>query len=264
MKKLFIFFTLIEIILTGAAIACSPKSVVITESDFTVELVEFSDAAKSYKKVVIIIPPTGGMNFIDKAYAKQLCQNQIKAVVLKNWSDNDEYSLDLNIHARLYLRAQRAIELTVKRYKDHELGILGTSVGGTHAAIATSLLPEIKSCLLIVSGGGIASIITTTSQKILVEAKEKRFEKHKFKSVEDYENALKAILPFEPLEMAIEKSKKLGMIISLNDDLVPTKNQMALKSHWKPGYVSTSRLGHVLTITWTWLFDADTVVSFFK
>ena len=255
---------LIGVIFHLRAQACSPVLTFIETSDFKVELVEFKKVDDDYRKVVMIIPPTGGMNFIDESYAKRLCENDILALIVKNWTGDNEYILDLEIHARLYSRAQKAIELTVDKYRDYELGILGTSVGGIHAAISVSRFEEIKSCLLIVAGGNIASIITHSSQDILVDAKKKRFKKYDFKTLDEYEDALKSTLIFEPLDMPMSAHKKLGMIISMSDTLVPTKNQLELKEHWDPALISTSKLNHASTVVWTWLFKSETVSNFFN
>lgn len=243
--------------------ACTDTSQLFTDGEFKVEVIEFSDPAKTYQKLVLIIPPTGGMNFIDRSYANQLCENGIKATVMKSWTGDDEYNLELEIHQRFYNRAQKAIELSINHYQNYELGILGTSVGGIHAAIATSRFDRLKSSFLIVSGGNIASIISNTTQKVLVDAKEKRFKKYHLKTIDEYEKALSAILPYEPLMLPIDASKRLGMIISENDDVVPTKNQQALREHWNPQYGWTTTWGHTLAVVKTWLFDSADVVGFF-
>lgn len=261
MKLIYPIFLLV-IMNINSSLACAGKEKSISNNEFKTHFLEF--ISYKAKKLVLIIPPTGGINFIDRSYAKEFCKKGISAVIIKNWSKDDELSFDLEIHTRFYTRAQKAIEVAIKYYHDFELGILGTSVGGIHASIATARFKELKSSLIIVSGGGIASIIVNTTQEILVEAKKKRFLKYKYKNEEEYRLALRKVIPFEPLGMSFNKAeKKLGMVISTNDDVVPTKNQLALKELWNPIVVSSSGLGHKLTVVKTWLLNSSEVISFF-
>ena len=257
------FLILFLCLIQKIAIGCSEDFLTLKKDQFVSEIVKYSPEKETTPSIVLIIPPTGGMNFIDKSYAKNICEKGQTSIILKNWTNDNEYNLELEIHHRFYKRAQKAIELVLESFPTKEFSILGTSVGGLHASIATARHEQIKKALLIVSGGGIASIIANTSQDILVDAKKKRFSLYKFKDNNHYISELKKVLPFEPLAMNVDKSKKLAMIISNNDSVVPTINQLRLIKHWNLKILDESSLGHTATVVYTWLFNSDKVINFF-
>ncbi len=262
MKK-YILTTVVLLSALNISYACPVKTKVISQNGFNTHVAEY--LVKSSDELVLILPPTGGENFIDRSYAQNFCDAGINAVIIKNWTGDDEYNLELEIHTRYYNRAQHAIKQVINEYQGFQLSILGTSVGGLHASIALARLKEIKKGVLIVSGGDIASIIANTNQDILVEAKKKRFRLFNFKNNEEYVAALRAILPYEPLKINFDSSeKKIGMVISTNDDIVPTRNQMKLKRKWNPTIISSSWLGHTATVVKTWLFNSSEIINFFK
>jgi len=247
------------------AYSCESKNIVIKDDAFETDVIEYSKLGLEYKKAILIIPPTGGVNFIDKSYAKSLCESGLKAVIIKNWTGDDEYNLELAIHTRFYRRAQKAIAMTVLKYKRYVLGILGTSVGGLHAAIATSRFREITSSFLIVAGGNIPEIIANTTQEVLKDAKEKRFKMFNFKSNQEYISALEKVVPFEPLNLPVpSRTKKIGMVISTNDHVVPSLNQEKLRTHWSPKTVWRTWFGHKAAVVKTWLFSTQKIIDFFR
>lgn len=250
----------------------------ISDPNFQVRFLEYSptpDLTTAARKTVLIIPPTGGTNFIDRSYAKALCKAGLRAVILNHWSEDDEFNYELEIHTRFYSRAQRAIDLLVKEFSGPastevttasktEIGILGTSVGALHASIAFARRPEITSAFLIVGGGDIADIIVHSNQGVMEDAKRERFQRYGFKSNEEYKSALDKILPYEPLKIEFDRSRKrLGMVISASDLTVPGKNQLQMRDQWKPDVIYESRWQHMGAIVSTWLFDTRNVVEFF-
>jgi poly(3-hydroxyalkanoate) synthetase len=186
---------LILILITGA-MACESSQTNLSNKGFDVQLIEYTKPGKHYSEAVLIIPPIYGTNFIDKSYAKALCRQGIKAIIVHRWSKDREQTVELDMYKRFYKRAQKAIKLTIDANKKYKLGILGTSSGGIHAAIATSRFDEIKTSLLIVSGGNIAAILAESSQKIVSKQRNTRRVKLGLNSSKEYKDALKKHLPF--------------------------------------------------------------------
>ena len=214
---------------------------------------------------ILIIPPTGGVNFLDRSYARTLCKNGFDVVILERWSQDDEYSLDLQIHERFYQRAQRAIGIALENIKTPFVGILGTSVGAIHAAIAVSRFARISAAFTITGGAEINQITALSEQDVLVDAKEKRFKIHGFKNEQEYAEALKAHIPFEPSLLPRPSSKQiLGMVIASADTVVPTYNQDLLRKLWSPQTVLEVSGNHKFSIIKTWLFHRQKIVDFFK
>lgn len=243
---------------------CEPISREVKGAASTIKFTEWMPG-ETPSEIVIVMPPTGGTNLIDRSYASGLCDKGIGAVILDGWTDDDEYNLELEIHTRFYSRAQAAVDLLLDQYKDKSIGILGTSVGALHGSIAFARNERIKSGFFIVGGGDIASIIAHSNQDAMVTAREARFKRYGFKSDDEYVAALRKVLPYEPLEIKFDrKQKKLGMIISTNDQTVPTKNQNLIRDKWAPDVEYKTSWSHVLAIVKTWLFDKSQVVDFFK
>lgn len=242
---------------------CAPVTRDVKRDEFTVRYIEFQPA-KDSSKIVIVVPPTGGTNFMDRSYGANLCEKGIGAAIVDGWSNDDEFNYELEIHTRFYRRAQASIDLVVDQFKGKSIGLLGTSVGAIHGAIAFERNENIKSAFLIVGGGDIPAIIATSDQQVMLDAKKERFKRFGFKSIEEYRAALKKVIPFEPLELSFNRiGKKLGMIISTNDSTVPTANQFLLRNKLHPDFEFQSSWWHVGTILKTWLFDKQTVVDFF-
>jgi len=101
--------------------------------------------APGAKKTVLILPPTGGENLLDRGHANTLCYEGIRAVILQSWDYDTETTLDLGMHDRGALRSLAAIRHSLDYLgKDgpQAFGILGTSVGALSSALALGFEPR--------------------------------------------------------------------------------------------------------------------------
>lgn len=241
---------------------CDQMQKTLIDDDFEVELLTYQ-APKS-KKHIIIIPPTGGTNFLDRSYARNFCSEGFNVSILSHWSMNDEISYDLSIHQRFYSRAQRSIGMILNDLPpDEEVGILGTSVGGLHAAIAIGQFERIRSAFVITAGAPITGIIAHSDQEAMKKAWTKRQEMYGFKTKEEYITALKEAIKLAPRSMK-ESNKRLGMVIATKDKTVPTRYQEELKEMWQPEKLITFDRNHFLGIVFTWAFKSKEIIDFFK
>jgi len=257
-------FTSLEIGASASPNPCAESEETYSEGSFEVGVTRFTPAGPK-GKLVLVMPPTGGTTRIDLSYGKSLCQKNITSIVVNRWTDDQEYNLELEIHDRIYRRAQRAIDILLKHSFEEDVGILGTSLGASHAAIASMRNDRISAIFLIVGGAPISSILVSSDQKVLREGKEKRFALYGFRSLQEYEAALKKVIPFEPLSMKpVRGTPRMGMAISNSDSIVPTRFQLQLKNAWKPTLVLESNFGHVGAILETWLCHEAKIVGFFE
>lgn len=270
MKPRIFFAFLIALFLAGGARQLQAQPPGCAASPLSLREPGFETGVRVYSppgaagKLVLILGPTGGATRIEHSYARALCAKGIKAVVIDRWTDDQEYNLELEIHERIYRRAQRAVDLVLANFREPAVGILGTSLGATHAAVAAKRLERLSSAFLIVGGAPIASILATSEQPVLAEGKALRFRRYGFRSVEEYEAALRKVVPFEPLEMERKgAAAKWGMMISLSDTVVPTGFQQKLRAQLAPELVLESGFGHLGTILFTWLCRSGRVVDFF-
>ncbi|MGE3610152.1 MAG: hypothetical protein AB7I27_11235 [Bacteriovoracaceae bacterium] len=237
----------------------------ILGQDFKVNISKFQNTHTTADITILIIPPTGGTNFLDMSYAKAFSENGMDAIVINRWSEDDEYNLELEIHQRFYSRAQKAIETVLSHITTPQIGILGTSVGAIHASVATSLFTKIQKSFLITGGAPIAEIIAHSEQSLMLEAKEKRFKIHQFKNVKEYIVALDKVISYDPIKLTPNfKGKKLGMSIGLKDTVVPYSNQLQLQKLWNPDMVIEFNNNHFISIVKTWFLKRNDIIKFFK
>lgn len=241
---------------------CVPQTKIRDHENFEVGVLEY--VSKKNLGNIIIVPPTGGTNLIDRSYAKSFCAEGFNTFVINHWTDDNEYNPELEIHTRFYGRAHRAIRILLDTLpKDSFIGIVGTSVGGLHAAIATSRFPEIKAAFIITGGAHIPSIVAYSTQVAMENVWLERKKIYGFKDREEYVKALEKVIKLEPMGL-IGSKKKLGMVIGQKDTVVPTRNQKLLQTLWSPQKVITFNYDHFLSIVFTWLFKTSDIVSFFR
>ncbi|MFN2329484.1 MAG: prolyl oligopeptidase family serine peptidase [Chromatocurvus sp.] len=180
-----------------------------------------------------------------------------------------ETSLDLTIHHQLFGRAQHAIELVIEAATEKFIGLMGTSVGGLHAATAAGHFQRVSAAFVIAAGAPVADILAYTDQGALRSVRERRIRKFGFEDQLAYRDALSAVFDWEPLSYAAEARKKpLGIIVVRGDETVPTAFQEQLRKAWQPTTdfsVSGFPWGsHMVGIVQAWWLHADDILDFFN
>ncbi len=242
---------------------CFLRNQRLVDDGFWVEVAHYGSEAK---KTILIMPPTGGENVIDRSYAKMFCEAGYEVFILKEWSNQYEKDVELELHQRFYERSQKAIELVLKEVKEtSQIGLLGTSVGALFSEVAASIQPRINAVFVIVGGAPIASIIVNSDQQAMIDLAERRRQRYGFSSKEQYQTALSAKFKLEPMSLGDGyKNKKLGALIALDDTTVPTAAQKNLVALWQTQTVIERNNGHFWAIVNAWLFDSDKILNFFE
>lgn len=217
-------------------------------------------------KTILILPPTGGTNIIDRSYARLLCSKGFNVHILQKHTGNDEYSLDLDIHKRFYARVQRAVDVILKEIPAKDsVGILGTSVGALHAAIAAGRVDRISRALIITGAADIAATIVDSDQGAMRDARAKRNQMFGFKTRDEYYHELKKHIELDPLNYESKfPLKKISLVIAKKDTTVPIENQILLKNVARPARILEMNNDHYWAIVKTWLFHGDFVVKSFE
>lgn len=264
MKKLILLFVQLGIVGRLEAKDCFFEQKKMGREDFFLEA-RFYPRADSLKSV-IILPPTGGTNLIDRSYARLLCAEGYNVYILDKWTGYDEYALDLDIHRRYYARTQRAVETIVGEIPaTHSIGILGTSVGALHAAIAAGKIERIGHALFITGGTDITGLIVDSDQAVMKDAREKRNKMFGFRTRDDYYNELRKHIELDPLFYEEElRKKKISMVVADNDTTVPGIYQRLLQKITGSKRVLEMNDNHFWAIMKTWLFHKDFVVKSFQ
>lgn len=267
MKNLILGAILISMLSSCASATqsnCINRDVAIEHENFTVFFTVKSSQEKVSDKALIIMPPTGGSNYIDRSYAKQFCAAGYDTYIINGWTGMYASSVDLHIHDVLYERGQYAIKLVSEYIRSPFLGLLGTSVGGLHAAVAANNYERINAVFVIAAGVPIAEVIVNSNQKEMQQLYTKRQKVYQFKNREENLQALKKNFNYEPIGLSDKYlHKDLGMSIALEDKTVPTENQLKLKDYWNPETVITHPSTHFWGIVKTWLFDSEQIIQFF-
>jgi hypothetical protein len=217
--------------------------------------------------LVVILPPTGGTNVIDRSYAKSICRNGFRTVILEQWTGMDEVSLDFSLHQRLFTRGTSAIQSVLEFFpRSVSRALIGTSVGALYALHYLSFsdgrpAPTIDVAFLIVGGLDLPKIVASSRQAQMVDLRRARNNKFNLPGDSAHEERIRN--EFRNFSMARPASlKKLGLVISLNDDYVPTETQTLLVKSWNPDYLFKSTLGHQLTIVRFWLTHQNNISRF--
>lgn len=243
---------------------CFEETDSLQENDFKVDLLRYHPSGTP-TRTLIIFPPTGRTNYIDKSYAKTFCSNGYDVVILSQWTKDEGDDGDLGSHQRYYERAQLVMKLVLGKTKTPFIGVLGTSLGALFASMSASLYPQLNAVFTIVGGAPISSIIAESDQKALIGLYEKRKKEFGFRDQTEYANELDRRIQLDPLKMPRPSpNTNLGMVIAEGDTTVPAQFQKQLAEFWKPGHLTTLSGGHAYVIIKTWLFHTNEILDFFN
>ncbi len=244
--------------------SCGTHKALYGSADFQVDVTRYGDIAES-EKSLLIIPPTGGTNLIDRSYAREFCAKGFDVYILNSWTEQNESATDLELHQRFYGRARRALVITLEQTKSAFVGVLGTSVGALHATVAAATVERINAVFSVVGGTPIAEVIVESDQKAMRDLKAARRTRYGFTSDAQNIAAIGGAFHLEPrLQKALSKRKDYGMAMAENDTTVPFENQRKLRDFWQPEKVIVLSSDHFWGIVKTWLFHSGELVKFFE
>lgn len=216
-------------------------------------------------KSIIIMPPTGGTNYIDRRYAAAFCDAGFDVYIMDNWSNKEFDTIELNRHQLFYTRSELAVTELLKGIPKGFVGMLGTSAGGLTTSISVQTQPRVQAAFLIVAGTPIIDVVMKSDQAAMIDLRKARHEKLGYKTDTDLLADLRKSFTLEPQQFGDRfKGKMIGMSIATDDSTVPTSTQTALQDLYKPQTVLTHQSGHFWGIVETWLFDTSDIVSFFE
>lgn len=245
-------------------VMCPPKDFTYGDASFQVEVSRYRNHLDS-KKSLVIVPPTGGTNAIDRSYAGQFCEEGYDVYVLNAWTQDTETRIDLDIHQSFYSKAQKAISLVIEQIKSPYIGLIGTSVGGLHASIAANIQDRLNAVFVIVGGAPIAEVVAKSNQLAMRKLSEGRKKKYGFKNDAEHIAAIEGQFALEPMLLGEKyKMKDLGMVIAEQDETVPYGTQIKLKNFWMPKTVILESTNHFWGIVKTWLFERQQILQFFE
>lgn len=217
---------------------------------------------------VILVPPTGGVNILDRGYANELCSQNISVALVKNWDFQDEISLDFNMHNNGALRAISAIHQVNNFLIDHSassIGIMGTSVGAISSSLSMAFENNIKAAVFIAGAVDFPNIIARSDEQGANSIREKRMQNLDLKSQEEYQSQVQKNVWINPKDfIQTWKHKPSFVILAEKDTTVPTDLQLEFAKELDNKNLLSIRKNHVDAIKESFFWHRKAVVEFFK
>jgi dienelactone hydrolase len=207
----------------------------VDQTPWDISTKEYVPAKKS--SVVFIVPPIVGETVLDRRLAEKFCANGMAAYivqVVKNIAPERE-AIDLSIHDESYVRAQGGVSGIIDILESENkftgrYGILGMSLGGMLSAYIAGSEPRIIASVIAAGAGNAAGVLATSDQELVVKQRETRLRNLGFPNVQAYEEALRAVIPHDPLSVAGNiQPNSMYLFIANSDTTVPTKYQLQLR-----------------------------------
>lgn len=243
---------------------CVAKVKKYGHAQFQVEVSEYEPLGVAQKSM-LIVPPTGGTNLIDRSYAKNFCAKGYRVFILNGWTGDVETVTDLEIHQSFYGKAQQAIDLVMAEIHTPFVGLIGTSVGALHASVAASRIPRLNAVFAIVGGTPIAEVIVNSDQQAMRDLRDSRMKRFGFVSGDANIAAIERVFHLEPTTLGdLFRGKDLGMVVASGDTTVPFETQSKLRDFWAPKKLINLDSSHFWAIVKTWLFHTDELLDFFE
>jgi len=219
---------------------------------------------KSINRTVIIFPPTGGVTYLEKSYAKNLCKKGANVKVLNGWSGQNRKTLDLTLHQDLHSKAMKAFSMVLDTIGEKQtISVMGTSLGGLYSSVAANKFDRINNIVVVAAGTPIPEVIAHSEHESMKTLRNKRYKQSPYNSRDEYAKAISDVFFLDPQDLPPKyKDKKLAMVILKDDLAVPTKYQQNLKNYWLPEKTIYLDSNHIWGIIKTWLFHSDELVDF--
>jgi len=218
-------------------------------------------------RTVILLPPTGGENVLDRGYSDSLCSAGFKVVLLQTWFKQTESTLDMGMHDNGAVRSLSAIRHVLDYLKPSratQVVILGTSVGALSSSLALGFDARLNAAVLIVGGVGVAEIIAASTEQGAAKLRRSRMKAFGFKSYSEYLSAMRKKVLIEPADFVNYSGQKTVLaFVGGNDVTVPTKHQLDLVRAF--GAEADEYPGdHLQTIIHTAIFKKSKITDFFQ
>jgi dienelactone hydrolase len=206
---------------------------------------------------VIMIPPIGGMNMLDRRMAETFCSSRMSALVLTDDFAYIEAQSAGSLrppedHQETFYRVGAAVKgsmamIAADNNLDYEkVGIFGVSLGGVLGSFMMATQVDVAAGYFIVAGGDIPHILAVSQQTEVARIRRKRMQAEGLENQQAYEEYLRQHIFFDPLDLAITMMPEtINMVVAQRDSSVPTPNQMSLYEAFGQPETRFINSGHV-------------------
>ncbi|MCO4755264.1 MAG: hypothetical protein KC478_12335 [Bacteriovoracaceae bacterium] len=261
-------FLLLFMLNASDPLACTKERTKLANNE---SLIEYTPDKRTVLGQTLILPPTGGANFIDKKLARGLCRRGHKVYIL-NYTQPNSVVKDLNIHDELTLRVFKTVNLFLETHPE-PTAIYGSSLGGIYASAMFSYgkkysdqwpnFSKLKTFVGTVTGGPLHEILTYSTTSDVKKQRKLRFSSDRYKSLDQYNQSLKKAINIDPLEYA-SPSKDVLLYISTQDSGVPARTQYNLADAYNAKVERIRWFGHAFAISMVGLTKAGEISNFIK
>ena len=217
--------------------------------------------------LMIIYPGIGGITYFEKYLANYYTLKGISVVISHYLDDVKLYNI-ANIRSEMIANLSVGFSLvdffsTLPNIDPDRISILGISYGGIRGAYHTALDKRVNSATLMVAGAPFEEILAYSSLDMVSEIRSQQMNNANIADTSNYLAEIKKeILPISDF-VCQRESDEFFLIISDDDEWVPTENQWQL---WeilgRPKY-ENSGLGHIGTPLWHGLKKVNFIYNFF-
>ena len=214
---------------------------------------------------VILLPPTGGMNFLDRQMGKYFCSRNVTFYILAQFDGFADKDYDLRRHDR-QIRGNTAALKELIQWIHQPVNLMGASLGALYAAAAMGADPQIEKVVLTVGGVDLAGILTDSQLESVTVQKINRKEIYHLTSDADYLQLMKKSIHYDPgIFLSEEKnSERFLLFLSSEDTDVPTPYQKSLAEQLPKAKKTYFEAGHLWTVIRTYLFHREEIFNFFS
>lgn len=227
---------------------------------------------------VVMVPPVGGVNLLDRKTADSLCEGKMAAIILTNDFANIESQAsgklkDPTDHQETFYRIAAAIKGSMVMVEQdpnldiERFGVFGVSLGGILTSFVMATQPDIAAGYFVVAGGDVPEILASSDQEEVSKIRRKRMQEEGFETRDEYEAYLRQYITLDPVDLAATMTPEtLNMVIAEKDHTVPTDNQYLLHKAFGEPDAEYYNDSHVSTVIST-LFPSSgrrRIVRFFK
>lgn len=230
----------------------------------------FRHSQEGTHPLLILVPPIQGISIREKSVTKHFLKKGFHVVVIepiKDVSDNSIPIADFQNNFLSFVGALRSV-IDIMEEKNEvqkeRIFLWASSMGAIYSSIVIGLETRINASVLILGGGSIADIMTESTQKHIVNYRNKRMEQEQLSSLEAFRTKMKKHITVDPLNYARkELNDRIFFVMATKDKTVPTAHQKALfEAFGSPKNHKNYRSGHAGTLMKSHLFKLDDYYRF--
>jgi hypothetical protein len=242
----------------------------LTGEDYKSEFHYYETTEEGEHPLVLVLPPIGGVNMVDKSVASYLANRGINVLIAltpENIADLNRPLDDIDgFFIRTTVSVRHLIDFATDREKvdPSRIGGFGASLGGIRLLTLIGVDDRVTSSIMYVAAGNIPEVLANSEQDIIKDYREAKMKELGLESREEYFDLLTQYSTVEPLHNVHNfEADNVFMKISNKDKSVPTKNQWETQEAIGIQNIKETDSSHVGAVIGA-LFERKKIYKFLK